>query len=156
MSIHKQIIAAIKEELKTGQDLVRQGSIFITPAETYLEQAFRLPSLGIKDQGESQRELLDSMVEYEMRVRLCAWCEVLKEEASIMGDDATGAPGVLQIEAAVDAILDENLLDLESSGLISAEKIASAPSRLFGTAAEGYFLQLKTFDFLYHSQEARP
>ena len=95
----------------------------------------------------------DGLWEEELGVRLAVFSQIMKAGASLMGDEATGRRGLLEMVADLHAALDENLLGL--SGVTAAEPDAREPeSEFFGN--ENEFMVRKVVDYTYTRDRRRP
>ena len=149
----KDLLTAIQTQLRTDLTYIRDSDIYITPHENYIPSQVRPPCVGIKDGTTGRRELAGGMMEYTLGVMIIVFVDLLKAEAAIMGDTATGKKGVLEIADGIHASLDENLLDI--SGMQEATSDPTeAGSELFGNEEDG--LQKKLIKFQYVKEEERP
>lgn len=148
----RELLLAIQEQLRTDLTYIRNENIYITPHLNYIPNHVRPPCVGIKDGGITRTELSSGMWEVTMRVSLVTYVQLMKEEASIIGDSAANEKGVLEIVADINKSLDENLLNI--TGMIEAFSPSEPESQLFGNEEEG--LQQKKNEFQYVKQETRP
>jgi hypothetical protein len=148
----KALLIAIQTALKGGLSYVRDDDIFITPHENYIPHAVRPTCVGLKDGPIKRIELAGGMMEYIMDVQVVLWVDLLKEEASIIGDAAAGEKGVLEVGDDVHVLLDENLLGI--TGMIAAYSPAETGSELFGDDSKT--MQRKIITYRYTKQEVRP
>lgn len=147
----QSLLTAIKAQLQTDLTAVRDGDVFITPHADYVPRGVRPPCVGLKDGAVRRIELAGGMLEVRRQVQVVVFASLAKPEASVMGDAASGALGVLELVAAVHASLDENLLDI--GGMVSAFAPAESPSE----AMDGEYgpLQRKIVTYEYIGEEAR-
>jgi len=123
----KALIAAIKPELQADLTYVRDADIFITEDERLIPSQVKFPAVGIKDGPVRYTRATKSQEDQELRVKIIAYQELYKSEASIMGDTSTSKKGVLDICADVIASLKNNLF---SGEVHSAFPIAETESEL--------------------------
>lgn len=109
----KQVLDGIKRRLIERLRSIRPSDIYVTGDIDSLKPSCMLPAIAIKDGKTERKALAGGMMEYTRRVTLCLWVPVFEEEQAI-----TGAQGLLDIEADIDAALDEHLLGIE--GVIAA------------------------------------
>jgi len=148
----RELLAAVKTQLQTGLDYVRDRDVNVVPSEGFIPAGVRFPCVGLKDGGLTRTELAGGMWEVVLTVKLVVYVQLLKEEASIMGDSAAGRKGVLEIAEDIHAALDENLLGI--NGMIEAFSPNEGESELFGDDSE--LLQRKVITYQYVKQEDRP
>lgn len=147
----KALLQAVQTQLRADLTYIRDGDIFITPHENYIPRNVRPPCVGVKDGRIARMELPSGMWAVKAQVVLAVYVMLAKDEASVIGDAASGRKGILEIADDIHASLDENLLSI--SGVISAFSPAESPSTLFGT---GPYLQQKLITYEYEMEEARP
>lgn len=147
----KTILLAIQEKLRSDLSYIRDGDIYISPHENYIPGSVRPPCIGIKDGRIVRKELASGMMETTAQVILAIYVMLAKEEAGIVGDEASGQKGILEIAADIHTALDENLLAI--SGMIEAFSPAESPATLFGT---GPYLEQKLITYEYVMEEERP
>ena len=148
----KELLLAIQAQLRTDLTYVRSGDIYITPHLNYIPSHVRAPCIGIKDGGITRREELFGMWELTMAISIVVYVQLLKDEASIIGDAAADQKGVLDIIDDINASLDENLLDID--GMQAAYSPSEGASEMFGNEEAG--LQSKVINFEYIKEEERP
>ncbi|MBW1777100.1 MAG: hypothetical protein JRJ54_05830 [Deltaproteobacteria bacterium] len=148
----KSLLLAVQAQLRTDLTYIRDGDIYIAPHENYIPSHVRPPCIGVKDGRITRRELVSGMWEVRAQVILAVYTMLAKEEASVIGDGATGQKGILEIAEDIHASLDENRLGV--SGVLSAFSPQETPSTLFGT--EPPFLQQKLITYEYETEEKRP
>jgi len=147
----KELLTAIKTQLRQDLSYVRASDVFITEDENLIPEAVKFPAIGIKDGAIVRRDLAGGMWEITLNVNVVIWVKLLKDEATIMGDDATGKKGVLEIEDDIHESLDENLLDI--TGMQEAFSPESSASELFGDETEA--VQRKVIGYRYVKEEER-
>ena len=147
----KKLLKAIQDQLKTDLTYVRDSDIYVTPHLNFIPASAKPPCVGIKDGGITRTELPGGMWEVVCTVSLVTYVQLLKDEASIMGDASAGKKGVLDIVDDIHSSLDENLLGI--TGMIEAFSPSETESEMFGDEKEG--LQRKTVTYRYVKQETR-
>ena len=147
----KELLNAIKSQLRADLTYMRDRDVYVTPHANYIPNAAKPPCVGLKDGGITRTELPGGMWEVTLTVHLAVYVQLAKDEASIMGDTATGKKGVLDIVDDIHASLDENLLGI--SGMIEAFSSSEAESEMFGDENEG--LQRKIVTYQYVKEEER-
>lgn len=131
----KALLTGIKSQLQTDLAYVRSSDIFVTEDERLIPDSVKFPAVGLKDGAIDYEVRTQGAAESsELYVKLIAYVQLEKPEASIMGDTSTGKKGVLEIIADMKASLRGNLLSgqadevwLESeteSELLADEEIA--------------------------------
>lgn len=141
----KDLLEAIKTQLKTDLTYVRGSDIFITEDERVIPDTVKFPAVGLKD-GEITYD-----VEYqgakensELLVKHIAYVQLEKPEASVMGDTSTEKKGVLDIIADIK----ESLRDNKLSGQVNEVWLVSeAESELL--ADEELAIQMKILTMRY-------
>ena len=93
----KALLTAIQTQLRTDLTTIRDSDIYIAPHENYIPNQVRPPCVGIKDGRIVRKELTGGMMEVTLDVTIAIFVHLAKDEASIMGDTATGKKGVLEI-----------------------------------------------------------
>jgi hypothetical protein len=111
----------------------------------------RPPAIALKDGAVERSELAGGMIERSLSVQVAVFAAILKPEASVMGDAATGGRGVLEIADDVHEVLDENLLGI--AGALSAFAASESPSETVGDESEMF--QRKIITYTYTFQEDR-
>ncbi len=140
----KSLLTAIKSQLQSDLTYVRDADIFITEDERLVPEAVKFPAIGLKDGAveytiETQVQETD-----ELFVKLIAYVELRKPEASIMGDSSTGQKGVLDIVADIVASLTHNTLSGQAD---VAEPVSETESELL--ADEKTAIQMKSITMRY-------
>lgn len=102
----KALLLAVQDRLQSQVDYVRAADIYITPNLDIIPTAAGRPCIGIHDGPVTREELAGDVIASSMIVDLVIYVRILKNEASVVGDAATSAKGVLDIEADIDAALD--------------------------------------------------
>ena len=148
----KELLSAIKTQLQTDLTYIRDRDIYVTPHENYIPNAVKLPCVGIKDGGISRTELPGGMWEVALSVKLIAYVQLAKEEASIMGDTASSKKGVLDIVDDIHLSLDEDLLGI--SGMIEAYSPAEAESEMFGDDDDAVQRKIVTYQYVKEEDRA--
>jgi len=149
----KELLNAIKSQLRTDLTYVRDSDIFITEAENLIPDSIRFPAVGIKDGPVARKELAGGMMEYTMNPKIIPYVQLTKPEAAIMGDTSTDSKGILDMEDDIHSSLDENLLNI--SGMQHAASAPISPeSETFGDETE--VIQRKVISYTYIKEESRP
>ena len=148
----KDLLEAIQAALQTAlRDYCRSGDIFITPDEDLLPHGVRFPAVGLKDGQIRRRELTADMREETLQVRVVIFQKTARDiGATIVGDAANR--GVLEIAADIDAVLDENTLDL--AGMLSAMCTDESASQAYLSETDG--VQKKVLTYTYEREAERP
>jgi hypothetical protein len=146
----KTLLAAMKTALQ-GLSYVRPQDVYVTPSLELIPNGVRPPAIALKDGPVSRSELAGGMIELSLAVQVAVFAQVYKPEASVMGDAATGAKGVLELAGDVHGVLDENLLGV--AGMLSAFSAAESASETVGDETEMF--QRKIITYVYTKQEAR-
>jgi hypothetical protein len=148
----KDLLTAIQTQLRTDLTYIRDSDIYIAPHENYIPGQVRPPCVGIKDGAIVRKELVSSMLEVTLNVTIVIMVQLAKDEASIIGDAATGKKGVLEIADDIHTALDENLLDIDN--MQEAYSPSEEASVLFGDEKEA--LQRKLITYQYIREGLRP
>ena len=149
----KELLTAIKSQLRTDLTYVRDSDIFVTEDENLIPEAVKFPAVGLKDGPVIRKELAGGMMEYTLSVKIIALVQLTKPEAAIMGDASTGKPGILEMESDIHESLDENLLSV--TGMQEAVAVPNQPeSETFGDETE--VIQRKIITYQYVKEEERP
>lgn len=149
----KTLVLAVQSQIQASLAYVRDGDVYITPNLNLIPVDVRFPCVGIKDGPVQRVALAGSMVSVTRTVRLAACVEILKDEASLIGDAATGDKGALEIVDDLHAALDEELLGL--TGCISARFDPQEPeSEIYST--DQSMIVKKRVNYHYTYEEARP
>ena len=144
----KTLLSSKYYELKLKKD----KSVFITPAINWLPVGVRPPCIGIKDGGSFRKELPGGCLEIVRKVHIVTTVDLFKGEQKIIGNNDKDKPGVLDIADAINAELDENLLDLD--GYISAFCNEISESISYGDVEKDVFYQqiVLTFDYEWQGE----
>lgn len=109
----KALLLAVKARLTSAlAAYVRPSDVFITPDPDFLPHGYRMPCVGIKDGPVRIAEGHSNTEEHAYQVALVVWAAVNKPEATIVGDAASGAKGLLEVAADVVKALRGETLDL--------------------------------------------
>jgi len=141
----KALLTAIKTQLKTDLTYVRDSDIFVTEDERVIPDTVKFPAVGLKD-GDIEYGVLgrDEDQQSKAYVKIIAYVELEKPEASVMGDTSTGQKGVLDIIADCITSLKFNKL----SGIVNrAVPVSESESELL--ADEETAIQMKSVTMLY-------
>ena len=149
----KALLTAIKSQLRTDLDYVRNSDVFVTEDDNLIPSAVKFPAVGLKDGPVQRIEMMGGMMEYRMTVKIIALVQLTKPEAAIMGDTSTGKKGILDLETDIHESLDENLLSI--TGMTSAVALANqGESEVFGDETE--VIQRKIITYQYVKETERP
>ena len=143
----KNLLTAIKTQLQTKLTYVRNGDIFVTPAENYLPAHVKFPCVGIKD-GAIEREIVEfsGVTEERLRVLLAVFVRVLKEEDSIIGSAAD--KGILDMTDDIRTALDDNLL--AQANMISNFCAEERASEMFSDDKELIQQKVIVYEYVRH------
>ena len=141
----KALLNAIKSQLQTDLTYIRNSDIYVTEDERLIPEAVKFPAVAIKD-GTVEYKVLgrDEDQESDLLVKIIPYVRLLKPEAAIMGDTATGKKGVLDIIADCITSLKFNKL---SGSVNRAVPVAESESELL--ADEETAIQMKSLTMLY-------
>lgn len=141
------LLAAIKKQLQDDDDLsyIRDSDIYITPDTLYIPAGKALPCIGIKDGDITREELISDVWQVKLSVSISVYVEILRDEATIIGDEATEKKGILQIVSDINTSLDQNLLDI--TGMQAAVSPSETASGVF--EKDNRLLSMKTINFEY-------
>jgi hypothetical protein len=149
----KAILAAAKLALQTGLSAyVRAQDVYVTPSLELIPNGVKTPAIALKDGAIARSEKCGGMWDADFTVQVAVFAQVLKPEASVMSDAATAQKGVLDLAAAVHAILDETTLGI--AGMLDAFSPSESASETVGTEAEMF--QRKIITYRYLKEETRP
>ena len=140
----KTLLSAIKSQLQTDLTYVRDADIFVTEDERLIPSHVKFPAVGIKDGMVGYTRATKDQEDQELQVKVIAYQELRKPEASIMGDTATSKKGVLDMASDVISSLKNNLL---SGEVDSAFPIGESESELL--ADEETAIQMKSVTMQY-------
>jgi hypothetical protein len=140
----KALISALQTQLQTSLAYVRDSDIFVTEDDRLIPAAVRFPAVGIKD-GPIVYEMQTNMHEQHiLDVKILAYVQLRKPEASIMGDASTSKKGVLDIIDDIFTALKNNLLSGQAD---IAWPIGESESELL--ADEDTAIQMKSITMRY-------
>ena len=140
----KTLLTAIKAQIQASLSTVRDSDIFITEDERLVPASIRFPAIAIKDGAIKYAEATQSRDTQELTVKLIAYVQLQKPEASIMGDTSTSKKGILDIIADIITALKHNTLSGQAD---SAFPVAETESELL--ADEETAIQMKTVTMRY-------
>lgn len=126
-----ELLTAIQSELQARLIGFRQGDIYLTPDLGFLAQGVKMPCIGIKDGPTSREYLVGGGVELTMVVRLAIFFDLTGRQAALVGNEAIGKPGILQVKNEVIDILEHNLLGI--TGMEEAMVIEDPASQMYLT-----------------------
>ena len=147
----KALLATMKTTLQ-GLSCVREQDVYITASFELIPNGVRMPAVALKDGPIVRTELSGGMWERTLTVRIGLFAQVLKSEASIMGDAVSNQKGLLDLARDVHGLLDENLLSI--AGMQAAFSPSETESETVGNETE--MLQRKIVTYTYTQQEDRP
>lgn len=147
----KQVLDGIKQRLIERLRYIRPSDIYVTGDIESLKPSCMLPAIAIKDGKTERQALAGGMMEYHHHITLCLWTPVFDEEAAILGTGS--AKGLLDIEADIDAALDEHLLGIE--GVIAALPDAARDESRPVTDGKRD-MQRKLIPYTYTQRKPRP
>jgi len=102
----KALLLAIKARLiEALAAYVRPSDVFIAPDPGFLPKGYRFPCVGIKDGPVTFAERPSETEERVHQVGLMVWASINKAEATLVGDEAAGFRGILEITGDVIAAL---------------------------------------------------
>jgi hypothetical protein len=149
----KALLTAIKTQLKTSLTYVRDLDIYITPDLDYIPEAVKFPAVAIEDGDvDSPNSMGASWVE-TLNVRIAAYVQLLKPEASVMGDTSTSSKGVLDMEIDILTALNDNKLSIAGMQVVENDP-ARPKSELVGN--DNYMLVRKIVTMQYVRASTRP
>lgn len=142
----KALLLDVKSQLQADLDYIRAGSIFITEDDYSIPDYVKFPAVGLKD-GEVIYTIETGDQETdELFVKAIAWVQLMKPEASIVGDDATGQKGVLDIIADIKASLNDEKFSGKYEGAIP---VSETESELIVEPEKKTVLQRKSITLRY-------
>ncbi len=105
----KSILSALKTQLPLSVTSIKM--IEVIPHEELLPDTITYPFVGLKDGGTKSDGGLDPLTDY--RVDIWCYVQIIKPEASILGDTATSKKGILDLsEDVLNAVLTLGTLGL--------------------------------------------
>ena len=140
----KALLSAIKAQLQTDLTYVRDSDIYITEDERLVPSSIRFPAVAIKDGAVNYSVATQSQETGELNIKIIAYVQLQKPEASIMGDASTSKKGVLDMIADVITSLKYNTLSGQAD---SAFPVSETESELL--ADEETAIQMKTVTMRY-------
>ena len=140
----KNLLNAIKTQLQTDLTYVRDSDIYITEDERLVPSSIRFPAVAIKDGAVNYSVATQSQDTDELFVKIIAYVQLQKPEASIMGDTSTSKKGVLEIISNIITSLKNNRLSGQAD---SAFPTSETESSLL--ADEETAIQMKTVTMRY-------
>jgi hypothetical protein len=128
----KATLQAVQTALRDAAalDYVRDSDIHITPDVDYVPSSVRMPCIGVKDGKTVFEECVGDVTHAKFVVRLAVFQEILREEASIVGDGLS-RKGILEIAADIHGVLRNNRLGLSS--IVRVVRTSEAAGRLFAS-----------------------
>jgi hypothetical protein len=113
----KDILLGVRDKLRSSLDYVRGSDIVIVEGDYIMPASIKYPAIGIKDGAISYVEFTQDQKYDAYLVKIICFVQLQKNtEASIIGDDAAGQKGVMDV--ASDCITALRKDDL--SGLVHA------------------------------------
>ena len=140
----KNLISAIKTQLQTDLTYIGDGDIFITEDERLVPDSVRFPAIGLKDGDITYAIKTQNQEDDALLVKVIAYVQLQKPEASIMGDSSTGKKGVLDITADAITSLKNNTLSGQAD---VAVPVSETESELLTDEEEA--IQMKTVTMRY-------
>lgn len=148
----KELLTKLKAALQQGISYVRPQDVYITADLNLIPNGVMAPAFGLKDGPIRRSEKAGGMWEVVMTVQVGLFAKVLKPEASVMGDPASGQKGVLDLQKDLHALLDENLLGI--IGMQAAFSPSEAGSETVGNESEMFQRKIVSYEFT--KEEERP
>jgi hypothetical protein len=140
----KDLLSAIKTQLQTDLTYVRNSDIIVVEDELAIPASVSFPAVGIKDGLINYAVATQSQETDELHVKIIAYVQLQKPEASIMGDSSTSKKGVLEIISDVITSLKNNKLSGQAD---SAFPVSETESEIL--ADEETAVQMKTVTMRY-------
>lgn len=141
------LISAIKQALQNSDalDYVRDADVYVTEDDLLLPESVRFPAIAIKDGSVTYRIATQNQENDSLLVKIIAYVQLAKPEAAIMGDSASGQPGVLDVMADVRALLKGNRL----GGIVDSAWPESETESTLLMESDGQGIQYKTLTIRY-------
>lgn len=140
----KNLLNAMKTQLQTSLTYVRDSDIVIVEHELAIPESVRFPAVGLKDGAINYAVATQSQETKELFVKIIAYSQLQKPEASIMGDASTSKKGVLDIIADTITALKNNTLSGQAD---SAFPVSETESEIIDN--EEIAIQMKTLTMRY-------
>ena len=147
----KELLSAIKTALQQGIAYARPQDVYVTPDLALIPNGVKAPAVAIKDGPVARSELAGGMLNLALTVQVAVFAQILKPEASVMGDAAAGLKGVLELAGDVHGVLDENLLGI--AGMLGAFSASESASESVGNESEMF--QRKVITYTYTQEVER-
>ncbi len=141
----KDILSKLKTEIPKLMSEVKAVHVLADP--DILPETTQFPCMGIKDGPTPRSEGLDETVSLTDTIYIYIYVQILKDEASIMGDG--GQKGVLELMDDLLENFDHNLLGNIVESAFCPEVFASETM----LAAEDVFIQRKGCRYVYERSE---
>lgn len=145
----KSLLSALKTDLLTELSWLRD--IAVVADEDMIPEGVRMPFIGLKDGLIAREEGFSATLTEKLTVHVILYQEILKREASIMGDgdpeEEGYKPGVLDMAADVHDALNENFLGL--SGIDRAFCSEEGASEMLISPDGNKFIQRKRLTYVY-------
>lgn len=127
----RELILAVKSALQVGMaDDVRPVDIYLTPHINYIPRSVKMPCIAVADAGSTRQELVGGAIRTVYRLQIVVYCDLKKEEAVLVGDEASGKAGLLDLTESVHEVLHGNTLGISSVGWASCRQESAI--ELFG------------------------
>jgi hypothetical protein len=139
----KSILEALKIAIRDGMPEIK--GVHIVPDPDMLPSAVRYPCVGLKDGDQTFSEGMDQTETETGSVMIYIYQQILKEEASMMGDGSN--KGVLDLMEDLRNLLNWNLME----DIIQHAYIPDAITSETMFAGENVFVQRKGCKFNYES-----
>ena len=140
----KDLLNAIKTQLKTDLTYVRDSDIVVVEDELAIPASVSFPAVGVKDGLIKYAVATQSQETDELHVKIIAYVQLQKPEASIMGDSSTSKKGVLEIISDIITSLKNNKLSGQADSAFPVSETESEILTDEETAA-----QMKTVTMRY-------
>ena len=140
----KNLITGIKAQLRTDLTYVRDSDIVVVEDELAIPASVSFPAVGIKDGLINYAVATQNQETDELYVKIIAYVQLQKPEASIMGDSSTSKKGVLEIVSDIITSLKNNKLSGQADSAFPVSETESEILTDEETAA-----QMKTVTMRY-------
>jgi len=137
----KLILSALREAIKAGLGDIK--SVHVVPDPDMLPPGVQFPLIGLKDGDQSFSEGVDQTESEKGIVLIYIYVQILKDEASIMGDG--GKKGLLDLMVELRTLLNFNELE----GVIHFGYVPEVMASEITMAEENVFVQRKGCRYVY-------
>ena len=146
----KDLLIAIREELRSKISTVVDSNVCIVRSESYIPPTARDRAIGLKDGPVTFRKLAGGVVETTARIMAVSWVQIVDDyDLSIMGVGGD-RPGVLDLSSQVIDVLDGNLLGLQ--GMQSADVIECRASEPMGINTTTLHRKIVVFQYIRETE----